>query len=740
MIKKKKLIIFIKYCWIVLFGFQFFACLANDEVVFFNIGEGHCTLAHRQRYDPLLIDAGARQKVLLEKQLQEIKHPLGENGQHVIQTLTDRILSQWGKGTTYNLNVILTHKDFDHTGYIPSILRKLRKRQPHFVCNILLGGKKVHYDDTFLQSLQPYLNPYLPVVNGDRLVYSHHLTGLLQGNQLGFLNSSGCITHLFCPRGNEEPNSWSVIIRIELSWNQHPFSVLITGDADPTAQEFSLSALEAERHHELRSDVFLYPHHGAQPLLHPWIKFIDPEVVVISAGKFNGTSAHPKAEAIESLFWDLPQENSPINSIEQLGAQMSGLRLDDDSLGARIWNFVDPHRIVYYGNQSSYENIRRKLATSRYRHFNFIDDTWYTGFGLGVENGWRCAVIDFPIYTLYASGTLAFQPNTLSFPHSYKIDFIDVPSETELMVRWFYDSNIDESGDSMLFYLLPHTTKRSAYELLSREARNITEAAKIFFLSFVIIPNAESNKLEVKAFQERKLLKLLDFFLSRTRNLDFANFQDMEFFTKVEDILFADAAGYDGIEDVALFKQRKFLFDSFFTGPHLQEREQRDDLFYLYYVAYSLLEDYRDQITANYLQSLVQSFRNIPFRKRTDQTFSEGGVEDLLCQIVNAYTRCNTDETEYYRLDIAHLAPLLHLLYRHKLLGSDIEILGEMLSVLPACFDVPVHTTMEWLISLLPKIKTIHDFTPITALFRQRLLLRPKANHLNILSILLETM
>jgi beta-lactamase superfamily II metal-dependent hydrolase len=751
---RRRILTSFKKCFsVVLFNLQVFVCLANDEVVFFNIGEGHCTLAHKQRHDPLLIDAGARKKVRLERQLQEIQHSLGRNGQHVIENLTDRIISHWGKGPTYSLNVILTHKDDDHTGYIPSILKRLREKQPLFTCNILLGGKKEHYANTFLQSLRPYLNPDLSEVNGDRLVYSHNLPGLFQGEQLGFLNSSGCVTHLFCPTGNGEPNSWSIITRMELNRDQGTFSALIPGDADHTAQEFSLRALGIQRYHELRSDIFLYPHHGAQPLLRQWIQSIDPEVVVISAGKFDGTSAHPKAEALESLFWqgDLPQTNPVVNDVEQLGAQMRGLRLTEYNRRERIWNPVDPHRVVYYGNQNSYENIRRKLATSRYRHFDFIDDTWYTGFGLGTENGWRCAVLDFPIYTLYASGTLAFQPNKIAFPHPYQIHFVDyksnfvntpldVPSETDLWVRWINDSVIDDTGDLTLLHLLPHATKRSVYGLLRREARNIMGAKKSFFLSFVVIPNIESNKREIDSYRERKLLKLLGFFLPRTRGLDFTNPQDMEFFRKVEDILFADAAGYEGIEDVVLFKQRKFLFDAFFTGPHLREREQREDLFYLYYVVYSLFEDYRDQITAQNLQSLVQSFRDLSFRSRTDRNFSKGGLEDLLCQVANVYTRCNTDETEYYRLDIAHLAPLVHLLYRHKLSDSDIEILEEMLSVLPNCFAVPVHTTMKRLIPLLPKIKTIEDFTPVTALFRQRLLLNPKANHLDILSSLLEAM
>ncbi|NEJ83501.1 hypothetical protein GR268_44370, partial [Rhizobium leguminosarum] len=180
--------------------------------------------------------------------------------------LTKNIVSDWGVGPTYNLNVILTHKDSDHTKYIPSIFKRLKKKQPHFVCNILMGGEKKHYAREFRSSLQLYLNPSLPLVDEDRLYYSSNFLDLLQGDQLGFFNSSGCITHLFCPKGNREPNSWSIITRVELNCAQRLFSALIPGDADNTAQVASLKALDPKRCHELRSTIFLYPHHGAQPL------------------------------------------------------------------------------------------------------------------------------------------------------------------------------------------------------------------------------------------------------------------------------------------------------------------------------------------------------------------------------------------------------------------------------------------------------------------------------------------
>lgn len=66
-----------------------------------------------------------------------------------------------------------------------------------------------------------------------------------------------------------------------------------------------------------------------------------------------------------------------------------------------------------------------------------------------------------------------------------------------------------------------------------------------------------------------------------------------------------------------------------------------------------------------------------------------------------------------------------------------IELVSDVLSVLPACFNVPAHTTADHLIRLLPRIKAIHgDFTYITDLFPKRLSLCPQTSHLDILGAL----
>jgi beta-lactamase superfamily II metal-dependent hydrolase len=693
---------------------HFLVAFASDEVIFFNVGEGHCTLVYKQGHVPLLIDGGSRKKVRIEEGLQEFEHPLSTNGRHVVDQLTNKVNSYWGVGPAYHLNIILTHRDADHTKYIPFVLEGLRVLKTGFTCSILMGGREQDYPLSFRNKLQRYLHPNLP-----RCVYSVDTQGLLQGDQLGFLQNSGCITHLFCPRGRGDPNTWSIITRLELGQEPKQFSVLIAGDADIAAQEENLRALGIQRYTELKSHIFLFPHHGGQPLSQAWIQSIDPEIVILSAGRYEG-SEHPKAGAIESIFWqgDVLANTAPLSTADQLVPQITTLQLNDYNRRERIWKPVEPHKVVYYGSRNSCEQIQRKLATSKYSHFEFVDDTWYTGFGLAHENSWRCALVDFPLYTLYSSGTLVVKNDPLNL-ESYKVNFVDTPSETDLMVKWIYDSVIDDDGDFMAFHLLSHQKKRLVYQYLSQTARNVREAEKIFFLSFVIIH--------------------LNYFLPRVQGLDFTNQEDITFLNKAIDKLYADAGGYEGLDTIVPFNDRCFLFDAFFTGPHLQNRNQRNDLFYLYYTVYSLCEYQRAQITKLHLQNLVQNFTQLNYKRATDKNFPNGGLEDILCKAVNIYNEHDTGEPQYYHFNINDLGPFVHSLYAHQLPTTEIQLISDVLSVLPACFSAPLHTTTEHLIALLPEIKAIQgNFRFITRSFTNQLLLTPQMSHLNILSRLFE--
>jgi hypothetical protein len=236
------------------------------------------------------------------------------------------------------------------------------------------------------------------------------------------------------------------------------------------------------------------------------------------------------------------------------------------------------------------------------------------------------------------------------------------------------------------------------------------------------------------------------YFLTRVRGLDFNNQNDIDFLSWVIDNLFADAGGYKGLDEVILFSERCFLFDAFFTGPHLQERNHRDDLFYLYYMIYSCWGTHRDELTTQHLQELTQSFRQLNYGRTVKHNngliikdiFPEGSLEDIFVKAAYIYSECNTGEEEYYELNIDDFGPLVHLLYAHQLSITNVELISNVLSVLPACFNAPLHTTIGHLINRLPRIRMKEgDFNYITISFTNRLLLNSQIPHLNILSELL---
>lgn len=286
----------------------------------------------------------------------------------------------------------------------------------------------------------------------------------------------------------------------------------------------------------------------------------------------------------------------------------------------------------------------------------------------------------------------------------------------------------------MAFHRLSHLTKRAVYTYVRETARSISKTVNIFFLNFIVIPGVECIRENIQLYRENNLLALLEFFVPRVRGLDFNNEEDIRFFREIEDLLFADAKSYQGLDKVVSFNERCFLFDAFFTGPHLQEKTHRNDLFYLYYMIYSLCEHQRPQITAQLLRDLVQSFRTLNYRRATDQGFSRDGLENILCKSVNIYSRCNTSNL-YFRLDITDLELFIHFLYDRQLLEDEIEIISDVLSVLPRGFNAPVHITANHIITLLPRIQAVQEnFRYITNLFSERLRLSPQTPHLEILT------
>lgn len=93
------------------------------------------------------------------------------------------------------------------------------------------------------------------------------------------------------------------------------------------------------------------------------------------------------------------------------------------------------------------------------------------------------------------------------------------------------------------------------------------------------------------------------------------------------------------------------------------------------------------------------SFRQLNYRRTIEQSdeinikciFPNGSLEDILPKAFYIYDKYNTEEDQYYEVDIDDLGPLVHLLYanyaNHRFLNTDVKLISEVLSVLPFCFN-----------------------------------------------------
>jgi len=371
----------------------------KDEIIFFNVGQGHAALIYKAGHVPLLVDAGSDSRPNTAGEMYEWTKFEEEV---LLSQISDKILGYWRnfnhgilQGGQYSLNIIVSHPDEDHKGFIPQILVKLteaaRSQQFEFLSYALLGGTDSpnHYPINFLPNT--------------RVVYSRRMDAMVQN--YNFLNSSGCITHFFCPIGRfpqasdsketvaKYKNGWSVIVRVQVNG----ISAILTGDADVHVKEQMLANLGANRE-VIASDILLAPHHGSDvnTFLLGWDQAVNPRAIVIGAAPNRGQKGnrHPRGETIHQL-----------------------LSVPD----ARIWaNQVMPHGILYNCDQRLHDIIQATHFTQRQRLFDLIPNPAApTGEG---ANKWQIAWVDVPLYTLWTTGTLIFSENV------DRPQFIDAPN------------------------------------------------------------------------------------------------------------------------------------------------------------------------------------------------------------------------------------------------------------------------------------------------------------------------
>lgn len=369
----------------------------SDEIEFFNVGQGHAVLIKKagvstdtnSPYVPLLIDAGATAHPYVPDQKYEwnkgdSKLPISKTLS--ISKITRQILEFWQSSNNasllkgkFKLNIIITHPDADHLNFVPEILNELIKKagasRYSFCTSILLGGIESMYSNMLLPDS-------IKNIFARKLIYSKHKYGIFFKDQCDFLDESGCITHLFCPKGiKSDDNRWSIITRIQING----ISAILTGDADCKVKAQMLNCLGRKKN-ELESDILLVPHHGAEDTYQDeWDNIVNPRALIIGSAP-NQKYCHPRGETILKL-------------------------LSSHNYNGRLWNEkVRPHGIQYC-TLAKHGNIQEVVQNKKKRMFDAVPNVAVGEEGDQLSQQWQLAWVDLPIYTLWTTGTLFFKGN-----------------------------------------------------------------------------------------------------------------------------------------------------------------------------------------------------------------------------------------------------------------------------------------------------------------------------------------
>ncbi|MBY0501358.1 MAG: hypothetical protein K2P93_05085 [Alphaproteobacteria bacterium] len=393
--------------------------LPDDEIDFFNVGQGHAVLINKvgrspttaQPYVPLLIDAGSGSRPRIP---QEQYVWVDEESSSLVSKMSTKVLAFWKEsnngillGGNYKLNIIITHVDNDHSGFVPDILRQLEEKRREipfsFTPFLLLGGEQTHYERS--NSRRP---SFLSLIRDEYLrAYSVDCAGMhRQGNLGSLLEASGCITHLFCPTGiRSDTNRWSIITRIQIS----ELSAIFTGDANQTVKRQMLFELRGNED-SLLSDILLVPHHGAEDTYHAaWDHAVNPRAIIIGSAPHGGLLANSNNSQSDNTYRH-PRGETILNF----------LRLFEGR--GRIWDRVKHHTLQYYCEEPIHEQIQEAFIRQEARLFERVPNTALEIQTEQPQARWHLIWSDIPIYTLWTTGTLIFSRDVKT------PQFIDAPN------------------------------------------------------------------------------------------------------------------------------------------------------------------------------------------------------------------------------------------------------------------------------------------------------------------------
>ncbi len=266
------------------------------RVTFLDVGQGDATLLELPGGETVLIDGGPAYRRL-------------DMGRAVIGPYL------WNRGVYRLDHILATHPQWDHVGGLPWVIRNFDVG--HYWSNGISRSR------TFFDRLQQTLK--------DEKVRE---SALKAGDEI--LDSPSCSLTVLSPEAREDFGQLSNRATMRGSvLNNHslvtklvcgPHSFLFTADAEKGALE------DLRRHPEGSSArVVKIPHHGAKSSLHRgWIRQIQTEALVVSAGKHN-RYGHPADEVLSAYY----EQGFPLYRTDRDGAIIVEASLLSSSLHIR---------------------------------------------------------------------------------------------------------------------------------------------------------------------------------------------------------------------------------------------------------------------------------------------------------------------------------------------------------------------------------------------------------------------
>lgn len=241
-----------------------------DRIIFFDIGQGDSALIIKQN-NVTLIDTGGQLKFAQEKW----QKPTTTTDAGI--SIIANYLQSCGIGRIDQL--ILTHQDSDHTGYLPSIAQKIAIKRIY----VPAGMEQNPGFIARMKAAKLPLNNVEPILVRSRQAIN--ATTQLKSSLPAYLQ----VLHPFAAGSGK--NNDSLVIK---TTHDHQ-TFLLTGDLEQAGERAMMTQFGVD------ADVLKVGHHGSKTsTASDFVAAVKPKIAIISAGR-NNRYNHPHAETLTTL-------------------------------------------------------------------------------------------------------------------------------------------------------------------------------------------------------------------------------------------------------------------------------------------------------------------------------------------------------------------------------------------------------------------------------------------------------